>query len=235
MLVLSQMALSHHLDATPAFQENAALQRRQLLAMTAYQEIVRQSAVTPEETSAYYGAHQSDFVEARVLRVAIFKKPEGAKEGTPGFTAEEAKSRAEEIRKALSSGDDPKKVAEKYQVPNVVRVDTEPYPVRRGGGMRADMQKAAFELKVGEVSEVFELGQSLVFFKVVSRGLQELKIVSSQIENTLQQQKVNSALDALKKNAKVWMDEGYFAPPSQAAPPGAVKPPVLPGGPAAPK
>jgi parvulin-like peptidyl-prolyl isomerase len=234
MLILSQDALRHHLDSTPAFHQMLALRRRQLLATTAYQEIVRQSVVTPEETSKYFAAHQSEFEEARLYEVVIRKKAEGANEATPGLTAEEAKTRAEEIRKALSSGDDIKKVAEKYQVPNIVRVDAEPSVVRRGT-LRADMEKAVFELKDGQVSEVFDVTQSLVFFKVASHKAGELKDVSSQIENTLRQQKVNSALDELKKNAKVWLDDGYFAAPSQPGPQGAPKPPVLPGGPATPK
>lgn len=234
MLLLSQEALSHHLDSTPAFKEMLALHCRQLLAATEYQEITRQSPVTPEEISSYFAAHQSDFSEAMIQDVVIRKKPEGAKEGTPGLTAEEAKTRAEEIRKALSSGDDPKKVAEKYRVPNVIRVDAEPYSVR-GGNLRPDMQKAAFELKDGQVSEVFDLGQSLVFFKVVSRKVEELKNVSSQIEDTLRKQKVNSAVDVLKKEAKVWVDDGYFGAPSQAGQQGAAKPPALTVSPASPK
>jgi parvulin-like peptidyl-prolyl isomerase len=234
MLALSQDAVSHHLDSTPAFHKMLALRRRELLATMAYQEIVRQSVVTPEETSKYFTAHQSEYEEVRIHEVVIRKKSEGAKEGTPGLTAEEAKTRAEEIRKALTSGDDPKKVAEKYQVSNIVRVDGEPTPVRRGA-MRADMEKAAFELKDGQVSEVFDLPQSLVFFKVASHKLGELKDVSSQIENTLKQQKVNSALDELKKNKKVWLDDGYFPVPSQPGSQGTVKIPLLPGGPATPK
>ena len=234
MLVLSQDALRHHLDSTPAFQQMLALRRRQVLATTAYQEIMRQSAVTPEEIGKYFAAHQSEFEEVRIHQVVIRKKPEGAKEGIPGLTAEEAKTRAEEIRKALSSGDDPKKVAEQFQVANVVRVDAEPNAVRRGS-MRAEMEKAAFELKDGQVSEVFDLPQSLVFFKVASHNARELKDVSSQIESTLRQQKINSAVDGLKKNAKVWLDDGYFAAPSQPGAQGAAKPPVLPGGPATPK
>jgi hypothetical protein len=63
----------------------------------------------------------------------------------------------------------------------------------------------------------------------------ELKDVSSKIENTLQQQKISSALDELKKNAKVWLDDGYFPEPSQPEPLGAAKPPAPPGGPATPK
>jgi hypothetical protein len=62
-----------------------------------------------------------------------------------------------------------------------------------------------------------------------------LKDVSSKIENTLRQQKINNALDALKKKAKVWMDDGYFAPPSQVGQQGAIKPQVVPEGPTTPK
>jgi hypothetical protein len=234
IILLSQDAVSHHLDSTAAFQRALAMARREILAQAAYQEIERQSVVTPEETSKYFAAHQSEFEEAQIHEVVIRKKPEGAKEGTAGLTAEEAKTRAEEIRKALISGDDPKKVAEKYEVANLIRVDAEPTPVRRGY-FRADMEKAVFELKDGQVSQVFDMPQSLVFFKVASHKVGELKDVSSQIENTLRQQKINSALEELKKTANVWLDDAYFAAPSQPGGQGAVKIPLLPGGPAAPK
>jgi hypothetical protein len=234
ILLLSQEALSHHLESTPAFKDMLAIHRREILAALAYQEIVRQSPVTPEEISSYFAAHQNDFSEAKIQDVVIRIRPEGAKEGTPGLTAEEAKTRAAEIHKALTSGDDPKKLAEKYRVPNVVRVDAEPSSVRRGS-LPADMEKAAFELKEGEISQVFDLGQSLAFFKVVSRKVEELKNVSSQIEDKLRKQKVDSALDALKKKANVWMDDAYFAAPSQAGQPGAAKPPVVTVVPASPK
>jgi hypothetical protein len=235
IVVLSQEALSHHLDSTPAFQETLALQRRQLLALTEYQEIVRQCVVTPEEISKYFAAHQSEFEEVEVNEVVVRKKSEGADKTTPGLTAEEAKNRAEEIRKALSSGDDIKKLADKYQVPNVVRVDTEPSPVRRGA-MRPDMEKAVFELKDGQVSEVFDVTQYLVLYKVASHKAAELKKgASAQIENTLQQQKVKSAIDELKKNAKIWLDDNYFTAPSQPGPQGAAKPATISVEPVTPK
>lgn len=227
MLVLSQDALNHNIESTPAFKEMLALRRLELLAMLEYQDITQRSAVTPEETSKYFAEHKSDYDEIQVLQVVVRKKLEGAKEGTPGFTAEEAKNRAEDIRKALIAGDDPKKVAEKYQVENVVRVDAQPFSVHHGA-MRADMEKAAFALQPGGVSEVFDLGQALAFVKVVSHNPGDLKAATPQIENTLKKQKIDATVDALKKNAKVWMDDAYFAPPSQAGPPrGALKPPSV--------
>ena len=217
MLVLSQEALSQHLDSTPAYQDMIALSRLKILASQEYQEILKQVAVKPEEVSTYFSGHQSEFEELQVLQVVVRQKPAGAKEGTPGFTPEEAKARAEEIRKAFVAGDDPKQIADKYKMQNVVRVDTQPFAVHRGA-MRGDLEKAAFELKPGGVTEVFDLGQALAFVKVVSHETEDLKSVSTRIENTLQKQKIDSALDALKKNAKVWMDDAYFAPPAGPPP-----------------
>ena len=231
LLVLSQEALRQHLDSTPDFKDLLALDRLKILAEQEYQEIVRRAAVTPEETSKYYADHQSDFDAVQVLQVVVRKKPEGAKEGIPGFPAEEAKARAEEIHKAFIAGDDPKKIADKYRMENFVRVDEQPYAVRHGS-MRADMEKATFELKPGQVTDVYDLGQALVFVKVVSHQAEELKNVSARIENTLRQQKINAALETLKQNSKVWMDNAYFSAP--AGPPAQPKPPTAVGGPTTP-
>ena len=231
LLVLSQEALRQHLDSTPDFKDLLALSRLKILAEQEYQEIVRRVVVTPEETSKYYADHQSDFDAVQVLQVVVRKKPEGAKEGIPGFPPEEAKARAEEIHKAFIAGDDPKKIADKYRMENLVRVDEQPYTVRRGS-TRADMEKAVFELKPGQVTDVYDLGQALVFVKVVSHQAEELKNVSTRIENTLRQQKINAALEALKQNSKVWMDDAYFS--ASAGAPAPPKPPTAVVGPATP-
>ncbi len=178
MLVLSREALSDHLDESPDFKETLALTRLKILAQEEIQRIQQRAVVTPEETSNYFAAHQSDFDELQVLQVTVRKKPEGAKEGTPGFPPEEAKARTEEIRQAFIAGQDPKQVADKFQMANIVRVDSQPFTLRRGQGP-ADMVKAAFELKPGQVTEAFDFGTSVGFVKVVSRQTEDLKTSAS--------------------------------------------------------
>ena len=209
ILLLSQDALSHHLESTPAYKEMLAIHAREILATLAFQEIQRQCAVTPEEISKYYETHPKEFEVAEIYQVVIRKKPQDAKEGTPGLTAEEAKARAEEIRKALLSGDEPKKLATKYSLANVVRVDAYPEIVHRGD-MPEDMEKAAFGLKDGEVSEIFDYGAKMAFIKTGQRRTEELKLVSARIENDLTQQKIDNFMNGLKKKANVWMDDNYF-------------------------
>jgi len=213
MLVLSQEALSNHLDESPDYKETLALTRLKILAQEEYQQIMQKAVVTPEETSKYFAAHQNDFEELQVLQVTVRKKPDGSKEGTPGFSPDEAKTRTEEIRQAFIAGQDPKQVADKFQMANVVRVDSQPFTVRRGQ-MRADLEKAAFALPPGQVTELFDFGTALGFVKVVSHQAGDLKSATPKIESTLRQQKISSAMDALKVNSKIWMDDAYFASPA---------------------
>ena len=232
MLVLSREAVSNHLDESPDYKETLALTRLKILAQEEYQQIQQRAAVTPEETSNYFAAHQSDFDDLQVLQVTVRKKPEGAKEGTPGFPPEEAKARTEEIRQAFIAGQDPKQVAEKFQMANVVRVDSQPFTLHRGQGP-ADMVKAAFELKPGQVTEVFDFGTALGFVKVVSHQAADLKSATPKIEGILRPQRINAALDALKAKSKIWMDDAYFASPT--GPQSPPKPTLTPSAPTVPK
>jgi parvulin-like peptidyl-prolyl isomerase len=224
LLVLEQRAVAEHLDSSPAFTRQLAMHRRQLLAEAAYSEIARQAAVTPEETNQYFTAHSNDFEQVKIRQVVIRKRAEGGPEGTKGLPLTEARTRAEDIRKAMTAGTDPKKLAEQFQVPDVVIIDADPRDFGRAA-MPPEMQKASAQLKDGEVSEVFDLPQVLAFFQLVSRRQPELKEVSAQIENSLRQKKIEAALADLKKEAHIWTDDTYFAAPVPPVPEGISKTP----------
>jgi len=129
-----------------------------------------------------------------------------------GLAPEDAKARAEAIRKELVAGTDIKKVKEDFKGSGDVIIEAEPRTVRRGS-MRPDMEKVAFALKDGEVSEPVDVSQALVFFQVTAHSRVELKAVTPDIEKILRQQKVDAALETVKKSTTLWMDEQYFAGP----------------------
>lgn len=218
MAALSQQGEKDHLDVSTTFRQQMALHRLQALAQAEYEKLAQDVKVSPEEINQYYAAHASEFDEAKVREFVIRKKTEGSKEDAPGLTAAEAHTRADEIRKALTAGTDPKKVAEQFGADNTVMIDAEPRSVKHGQ-LIAALDKAAFELKDGTFSDPFENAQALAFVQVVGHSHQELKDVSSEIENTVHQQKLQSVVDDLKKKANIWMDDEYFKAPATAPEP----------------
>jgi peptidyl-prolyl cis-trans isomerase C len=223
-LMLEQQAVRDRLDVTPEFRRQEALERAQRLAQAEYAKIAQDVQVTPQEISQYYQAHPDDFEQLAVRQIGIRKKAEGAT--APGLSAEEAKTRAEAIRKALAAGTDPQKVAKDFAVPNVVFVDPQERNIQRGK-LSPELEQAWFKLKDGEVSEPLDTPQSLGFVQVVRHVHMELKDASPQVESVLRQQKLQARIAELKKATAVWSDQDYFkAPPAQKPAAGPAAPPA---------
>ena len=216
MLILSSQAVDHHLDSSPDFQRQLAMQRMQMLAQAEYDALTRQAAVTPEETSKYFSEHPTEFEEAKVRQVVIRKKADDAAADAQGLPIAVGRARAEEIRKALTSGTEANKVVTDFSVPNVIVIDAEPRSVRRGQ-LLPDLDKAVFQLKDGEVSELLETPQVFVMAQLISRRQLEQKDVSKDIEIKLRQQKIDAALADLRQKNPIWMDDQYFATPAATA------------------
>lgn len=224
VVALSGQAQLHHLDQTPEFTQRMALEKQQMEAQFAFEEINRQAKVTPEEVQQYFTAHAADYDQITVRQFVVRKKatepkPDPAHPAPPtspgtGLSPEEAKTRAEAIRKEVVAGTDIKKVMEDFKAPGDIIIEGEPHTIRRGG-MRPEMEKVAFALKDGEVSEPMDLPQALIFFQVTKHAQTDVKDVTPEIEKKLQQQKINTTLDGVKKSANVWMDEQYFAAPTK--------------------
>jgi parvulin-like peptidyl-prolyl isomerase len=99
----------------------------------------------------------------------------------------------------------------------------------RHGGMRPDMEKVAFSLKDGEVSESIDVPQALILFQLIKHSHSDVKDVSAEIEKKLRQDKVEASINGVKKNANIWMDEDYFGPAqSHATAPTLGPPPAKP-------
>jgi hypothetical protein len=228
---LSQQAEAQHLDQSPQFKQKLAFQKAQLEAQEAFEALNSRADVTPEEIQQYYNAHLDDYDEITVRQIIVRKKAAepgsdpahaaAAASSGPGLSVADAKTRAEAIRKELLAGTDIKKITDEFKSPGDVIIDAEPRTIRHGG-MRQDMEKVAFGLKEGEVSEPVDVPQALVLFQVIKHSHSDLKSVTPEIEKKLKQEKVQASIDSVKNNANIWMDEAYFggsAKPSLGATP----------------
>jgi len=212
MILLSQRAVSDHLDTSPEFLQRVAMERRQWLAQAEYQRLLDQTKATPEEVNQYYSAHSNDFIAAEARQIIVRKRPENAKDASQGMLEQEARARMEEIRKEVLAGTDPKKLADQFQAQNVVFIDVSPRKLKRTD-LNPDMEKQVFQLKDGALTEVFDVPQALVCFQVLGQRRLELKELGSEVENKVHQEKIQAVIAELKKKANIWMDDAYFAPP----------------------
>lgn len=220
IVMLSQQAHLQHLDQSPDFVQKLAFQKRQLEAQAAIEAINQQVKVTPEEIQQFYTAHTADYDEIKVRQIVIRKKAPNPQAGLghpptlagQGLSPEDAKTRADAIRKELTAGTDIKKVIEDFKSPGDVIIEADPRTIRKGA-MRPEMERVAFALKDNEVSEPVDIPQALILFQVTGHSQLDLKDVTPDIEKALRQQKVDAALAEVKKNSTVWMDEQYFSGP----------------------
>ena len=227
ILLLYEKGLSEHLDATPEVMRELAMGRLRTVAQAEYQHLGEQTTVTPDEEDAFYKAHQQDLEERDIREVAVVRKPKGAAADAHGLDDDAARQRAETIRKALVSGADPAKLMQDFAVANTVLIDAKPNRIRHGQ-LIATLDKPAFELKDGEVSDIIETPQAFVFIQIVGRHTPDLKEVTSEIENAIRQQKVSTQMQQLRQAANVWMDDQYFTAPKTVTPPAPAEPPATP-------
>ncbi len=221
-LALAQKATADGLDQTPEFKQRMELQRKQALVQDEYKKLNESVEVKQDDIDKYYADHHTDFEQVQIRQVSVRKKPEGAKGDAAGLPEDEAKKRAEDIRQALASGQDAAKVSEQFKLANVVFFDPNPRSVRRGQ-LPGDMDKQAWTLKDGEVSEIQNNPMNFYFIQVVKHETMPVSEASKEIEGKLRQEKFKAALEGVKQQANIWLDPKYFAaPPGSSAAPSAV-------------
>ncbi len=208
-LMLSQEALAQGLEKKPEIERELEMNRIQILSDAEYDRLQEQAKPTMQEIAAYYNSHLDDFDQVAIRRVFIFKQNEHT--SGHGLPAAEAQARADEIRKVLASGGDAKALVKDTKD----ALDADPLTFRRDE-LPAVMANA-FDMKVGEWSQVADTPDALILFEVVKKGRLTLGQATPGVEKKLQAQKLREEMDALKKKTGVWLDEEYFSGPVSAA------------------
>ena len=207
-VMLAKEAEAQGLNKKPEIQRELEMNRIQILSNAEYSELQDKAKPSMQEISAYYDSHLDDFDQVAIRRVFIYKQTDHS--NGHGLSAAEAKQRADQIRKALTTGGDAKTLIKDTKD----SLDVAPLAFRRDD--LPEVMKVAFDMKPGEWSQVADTPDALILFEVVKKDRLTLAQAKPEIEKKLQGQKLREEMDALKKKSGVWLDDQYFAGPVSA-------------------
>lgn len=221
MKVLSAEAVKRGLDKDPKVMRQMAMIREQVLAMAVREAL--QKNVDEASLKKYFEDNKGDFeqVKARhiLIRSGTGEEPADAT-GTKILKDADAKKKAEEISARLKKGEDFAAVAKAES--------QDPGSAMRGGDlgffgrqrMVPEFEKAAFGLKVNEISEPVKTPYGYHIIQVQEHNAPDFEKSREEIVERMAPDKVDKAMEELKKSYKVEVDESFFGKPMPAGMPG---------------
>jgi hypothetical protein len=225
ILLLAEKAHELGLDKTPEFDEQMYIARLQLLARQAGEKMQRDAANIPEsEISDYYQQHASDYKTISFDRIYL---PKQKQIETPGQANDpdaqkkrdaseaEMKDEADKLRARAAAGEDPTKLqqeANDFAGNKAKAANVKVENMRKTSIPPTDV--GIFDLKAGEVSQVFSDATGYRIYKVEEIKDQPLASVHDEIVRALEGQKMKNAYDSLQNSAKTTFDDSYFVTPA---------------------
>jgi peptidyl-prolyl cis-trans isomerase C len=228
--VLADQAVKDGIDQKPEVKLQMEFQRDNMLAQAMFLNLQQQAAVSDAQVQVYYDAHKSDYevLKARHILIRVKGGPMPATPGKPELTDDEAKAKAEEIRKRLVGGEGFAKVAEAESDDTSSGKSGGDLGEFKHGMMVPPFEKAAFALKPGDISEPVLSPFGYHIIQVESHSTRSLDEVKPEIVAQLRPQAARDAVQALTSKAKMELNDAYFG--AAPAAPGAGAPaPAAPG------
>jgi hypothetical protein len=244
ILLLSQKAHELGLDKGPEFDEQMYVAQLLAKARLASEHMQKEAAkVSDQEIADYYSAHANDFRTVSYDRLYVPKQKQvdatADKPNDPDVQKKrqaseaEMKEEADKLRARAAAGEDFSKLQQeaydfagmKLKASNT-RVDK----VRKNALPPTDA--AIFDLKKGDVSQVFNDPQGYMVYKIEDFQVQPLSDIREEVARTLQGQKVKEMSESLQKTATndTTYNDSYFAVPAPPTlrNPGEAPPPKAP-------
>jgi len=231
VLYLAEKAHEAGLDQGPAFDEKMYIARLQLLAQLGGERVQQDATkVTDGEIENYYHEHIADYKTISFDRLRIPKQkqanPADQKAAAPADLQKkregdesEMKAEADKLRvRAAAAEDFAKLQQEAYEFAGLTQIkvgDPRMNQVRKAGVPPAD--QSIFELKGGEVSQVFNDPAEFVVYKIQAVEDLPLASVHDEISRKLAADREKGTIESLQKSTT--LNDAYFATPAQPAAP----------------
>jgi peptidyl-prolyl cis-trans isomerase C len=227
--VLSTEALRLGLDKDPATKVQLDFQRDNMLAQAMFLNLQQTITVPDADIQAFYDAHKSEYesLTARHILIRMKGSPMPATPGKPELTDEEAKAKAESIRKRIVGGEDFAKIAKEESDDTTSGAQAGDLGEFGRGKMVPPFEQAAFALKPGDISEPVQSPFGYHIIQVQTHTVKSLAEVTPEIVAKLKPELARKAVAALTEKTKFDISDSFFgpapAPPASAAPSPAAK------------
>jgi len=234
---LEHMALADKLEQQSPYKEQLEFMRTQYLAQTEAQSYrYSKIAVSTDEEQKFYEAHKADKyrqAKVRVIYVAFRPPTAQTEDAKKQPTEAEAKAKAEDLRKQLQSGADFAALAKANSDDKSSAEKGGDYGLITQASSSDALKKAAFSLKVGEISEPLRQPAGFYLVRVDEFLTQPFDQVESAINEEVRNEKFSGWNQELQSKYAVKVEnQNYFAP--RPMPAGMQPQPPIPGRPVVP-
>jgi len=209
---IAQEARKRKIDQTPGVQQLVAIQTDNVLAGALAKRIA--DDIKPDEAAlkAYYNDHKNQYEQAKASHILI--RFQGSrvplKPNQKDLTDEEALAKATEIRKQIAAGGDFAAIAKAESDDIGSGAQGGSLGSFPHGQMVGPFDQAAFSLPVGQVSEPVKSPFGYHLVKVEERTTKSFEEARPEIEKQLKPQLTKEAMDRIKKQLPVTIDDAYF-------------------------
>ncbi len=215
---LAAEARRRKIDQTPAFKTLSEFQTDNILATMVFDQLGASKKPTEEQLKQYYGEHKADYEQVRARHILIRTpgSPVPLKDGQKETTDEAALAKANAARARVQKGEDFAKVA--------AEVSDDSGAANNGGElgtfghnqMVPEFEKAAFDLKPGEMSAPVKTQFGYHIIQVESKETKSLDDVRSDIEEELGPAEARKAVQELVEKTPHTLDPDFFPQPAAA-------------------
>jgi len=217
--VLAERARKDKLDQEDKTRLELLIKRSAVLQNAYLSDLDKNSdkLVSDDEINSYYNEHLNEFEEVRARHILISTQPQppapGAKpdEQPKALSKDEARKKAEEVLAKVRKGEDFAALAKQYSDDPGSKDKGGEYTFGRGQ-MDPDFEKAAFNLKPGEVSEPVETRFGYHIIKLEERkggaGPSDPK-VRQQIISKLKKDKIDAKIEEIAKSVNPTVPEDF--------------------------
>jgi peptidyl-prolyl cis-trans isomerase C len=227
MKMLAAQGTKAGLDKSPDVIAQLNLMRENLVANAQLKKIEEGIKVSDDDLKKVYESNKSQYEQVKARHILIaFKGSPAAQQGKPELTEEQAKAKAEDLRKQIVGGASFEELAKKESDDVGSGAQGGDLGEFGRGQMVPEFEKAAFESKVGDVTPVVRTQFGYHIIKVDQHASTPFEEVKATLDRTERQQRLQGELEKMKTAAKPTFNETYFAVP--APPAAAPAPPAEP-------